>query len=86
MTYKSLSDDSQKILFRSRIKSTQVSKNLRLDQDHGEERGDIFKSPNQMDDGSKTRKMAVIDANDLIGRTFLNDPDEDGMRERLKNH
>jgi hypothetical protein len=30
------------------------------------------------------RRMAIIDANDLIGRTFLNEPEEDGTRHRMK--
>jgi hypothetical protein len=30
------------------------------------------------------RHMGIIDANDLIGRTYLNDPEEDGTRHPLR--
>ena len=77
LTYKILSNEA-KIIFRSRIRSaenTQV-KNKILEPIDGEE---IVKSKLDRDTG-----LPTINPDELIGRTFLQEPDENGIRLRAR--
>ena len=103
MTYKVLTDDTLKVLYRSRIKLASINPNLRLDnpnpnQDNANTATDM--DPNIADDGDTSnnsddntpsiinedpqRPMAIIDVDDMIGRSYLTPPDEDGTRRRIK--
>ena len=100
LTFKVLTDDTRKVITRSNIRSADdpVHRNLRLDpllstnvppvvksrsdaQDHGE-----AKQPG--DDGNDSApdggSMPVFDPIDIIGRTFLSEPQEDGQRFRVR--
>jgi hypothetical protein len=113
MTYKILTDDTMKVIYRSRIKLATLDPNLRLDEPSG-------KGPHHTPDFStelprdpdiqptehhrgghptsdvtpdkdivrgrpgEHTTMAIIDANDLIGRSYLQEPEEDGTRHRLR--
>ena len=80
MTYKVLTDDTQKVIYRSRIRSAvgEFQKNFRLE--------DIDKFEEYVKSvGEKEGKpMKVVDTIDLIDRTFLMPPEEDGTRVRAK--
>ena len=57
--------------------------------DDGEYIGDAVpndgeKTVTEFDPGGKDTRMAIIDPNDLIGRTYLTAPAEDGQRMRLR--
>ena len=99
MTFKILTDDTRKIIYRSNIRSAldPDSQNLRMEPlnddlvltpiiksrrdsdaiaspDHGEENAaNGFASP-----------MPIVDPNDLVGRTFLMPPQDDGQRFRAR--
>ena len=106
MTYKVLTDDTQKVIYRSSVKLAELDPNIRLhDPDPGGPADDVIPtSTNDLTVGSpptdpdahhdsapspvlptdtSSPLMAIIDANDLIGRSYLSDPDEDGTRFHL---
>jgi hypothetical protein len=103
MTYKILTDDTLKVIHRSRIKLAGLNPNLRRDEPTGRgTRPDPDIQPtehhpggNHVDDitpdediirgrpGEHT-SMAIIDANDIIDRSYLQKPEEDGTRHRLR--
>ena len=83
LTFKILTDDTQQVIYRSRVRSAvQTDVNYRLE-DH-----DKYHNPqdNQEIVKSKTddKPIPVIDFDNLIGRTFLMLPQEDGTRLRAK--
>jgi hypothetical protein len=89
MTFKILTNDTKKIIFRSNVRSAldPNAKNLRLDPISGEMSIPvIIKSLHESDSrGNKkyqhTPSMPVFHPSDIIGRTFLMDPQqEDGQR------
>ena len=79
MTYQILTEKHNKIIFRSRIRDANIHRNLRIDSGSRRKitstRGQKF---------NKRRPMAIIDPTDLIGRTYLSQPDETGGRERVR--
>jgi hypothetical protein len=103
MTYKILTNDTLKVIRRSRIKLAQLDPNLGVDEPTGTDTPldpDIQPTKhhpggNHVDDitpdediirgcpGEHT-SMAIIDANDIIGRSYLQEPEEDGTRHRLR--
>lgn len=101
MTYKVLTENTNKIIFRSRIRLSTLDPNRQIDQptddivvpvddvqddDNGTAGvGDRAKSPICNDEDNELNvPMAIIDPNDLIGRTYLSAPAEDGQRMRLR--
>ena len=83
MTYKILTDDTLRVIHRSRIKLASISPNLRIDngisKDINPSSGPIQDHPHH-----QLRPMPTIAPNDLIGRTYLTDPEEDGTQRRIK--
>jgi len=91
MTYKILNGMTWKILFPSWIKHADLVPNRRVfvyDNDGDEPSADENQSPNtEYSDGGHTipeivpgppvRPMAVLDADDLMSRTYLTEPDKD---------
>ena len=71
MTYKILTDDTSKVIYRSSLQPalSTADRNKRVDFLDGEELTPVLKSP----DGecSQAKPLPVFDPSDLIGRTFL---------------
>ena len=103
MTYKVLTEDTLKVIHRSRIKLASVDPNLRLDDPilHPEQTTTADANPNPnptspevtlqsdtinniLQTPETERPMANITTEDLIGRTYLSQPQEDGTRRRIK--
>ena len=104
MTIKVLTDDTNKVICRSNVRSALNSKerNLRMDPLGGEIDPIIKSRKDQFDDGeTKTNpqgsengenneatrnipKMPVFDPDDMVGRTFLLERQEDGQRFRAR--
>jgi hypothetical protein len=86
MTFKVLTDDTNKIIFRSNIRSAldPKSRNLRLDPLNDDARlTPIIQSRHDSPDHGEG-STPIVDPNDLIGRTFLMPPQEDGQRFRAR--
>jgi hypothetical protein len=87
MTFKILTDDTQKVIHRSNVRSAlnPDEKNLRLDPlSSSDIVAPVIKSRHDSaDDGEILSPMPVIDPSELIGRTFLKDQ-EDGQRHRAR--
>ena len=85
LTFKVLTDDSQKIIHRSRIRSAlnPNERNLRIDLETNDPSPEIVKSKHDevLQQGAT---MPTFDPTDLIGRTFLLPPQDDGQRFRGK--
>jgi len=79
LTYKVLTKDTHKIIFRSHIRSAlnPAEKNLHIDPDGGED-SPIIKSKNEYCNG-ETIKMPMFDPSGFIGCTFLKESEEDGQ-------
>jgi len=105
MTYKILDENTNKVIFRSRIRLATLDPNRQLDpvdatnnddvdgtdnDDHANEEviepvpDDGEEVVNEFDPGGNAGRMAIIDPNDLIGRSYLTQPAEDGQRMRLR--
>ena len=87
MTFKVLTDDTLKVLYRSNVRSALNSsaKNKRIDLLGGETSPPIIKSRHDSDDGEpKEAQMPIFQPSDLVGRTFLMNPQEDGQRHRAR--
>ena len=92
MTFKILTDDTRKIIYRSNIRSAldPKSRNLRMDPLNDDPILDpVIKSrQNHAPSDSSNHgenlamPMPVVDPNDLVGRTFLMAPQPDGQRFR----
>ena len=85
MTYKILTDDPKKVIYRSNAHSalTKEDRNKRVDLLGGEEVAPIIKSSND-EDKCPRKPMPFFDPTDLVGRTFLIVPQENGERYRAK--
>ena len=83
MTYKILTDDTQKVIYRSYIRpvdeSQDPNKRLESPMDASKPVIEVVKSPR-----GDTAPMATIDPDDLINWTYLTEPDESGQRFRAK--
>ena len=87
LTYWILSADTKKVIARSGIRSAlkEQEKNNRVDQKTGEEKPLVIKDRYDSDYVlSDPTRMPTIHPDDLIGRTFLKDPTEDGERFRAR--
>ena len=89
MTYKILTDDTSKVIFRSNVRPANVpmEHNLRLDPLCGEPTKVVkSKSDNNNHDQSenKSENMPIVYPSDLIGRSFLMDTNENGEKFRAK--
>ena len=84
LTFKVLTEDTKKVIYRSRIRSARdkSKQNLRVKPDIEEKPPDILKSKN--DHAGEGATMPTFDAENLIGRTFLMPPNDDGTRLRVK--
>ena len=84
LTYKILTDDTKKVIYRSRIRSalTEGERNLRVDPLGSKDVPSVLKSKHTYD-GEETF-MPTLDPTSLVGRTFLMDPEENGERHRAK--
>ena len=93
MTWKVLLDDTLKVVPRSVVRSAVAKDNLRLEADAGEDedsnnnntskmhvksRGDNFENP------SGFQPMALFDPDDLIGRSYLSIPEDNGEKFRAR--
>ena len=79
MIYKILTDDTKKVIYRSNVQSALAKGgcNKRVDLLCGEEVAPIIKSSSDEDE-SPRKPMPIFDSNNLIGRTFLMDPQDNG--------
>ncbi len=104
MTYKVLTDDTNKIIYRSRIRLANLDLNRQLDSfidgeevpandaENGYNKGtnepitnDGDESNKEFDPGGETGRMAIIDPNDLIGRTYLTPPNRRWATNAIEN-
>ena len=93
MTFKILTDDTNKVIYRSNVRPahTVADRNRRLDLLGGES-DPVQNSPkvvkhrfeNSDGDLPNTYKMPVVNPTDLVGRSFLMDEQPDGTRFRAK--
>ena len=85
LTFKVLTDDTKKIIHRSRIRSALNPKerNLRIDLTSDDLAPEVIKSKHE-EDLREGKQMPTFDPTELIGRTFLLPPEEDGQRFRGK--
>ena len=87
LTYKILTDDTNKIIYRSAVRSKDESKdyNQRLSAFNGDETEKPIKSIVKSKEYSLPNVRAkTFSPDDLIGRTFLKQPEEDGQRFRAR--
>lgn len=100
MTFKILTEDTEKIIYRSRIKLASVDHNNRID--HSQELTNNKVNNNIANDNGnpillvrgagdalntdtgEDRPMAHVSVDDLIGRTYITHPDDNGVQKRLK--
>ena len=87
MTWKVLSSDTKKILYRSQIRAhDSTDLNLRAELFGGEDTptSKFIKSRVDRDGESTQLSTPVFNPEDLVGRTFLLDKEDDGQRHRAK--
>jgi len=92
LTFKVLTDDTQKIIYRSAVRSAlnPTERNLRLSALGGESSKpiqEIVKTRTPLEgepNALKTVQMPTFSPEELIGRTYLTDPDEDGQSFRAR--
>ena len=82
MTFKILIDDTHKIIYRSNIRSAEDTdtRNICLDLFDWEE--SITHNITSESDNNQGQTMMVVTPEDMIGRTFLDQPRDDGERHR----
>ena len=85
MTYKILTDDTKKVIYRSNVHSALTTEdcNKRVDLLGGEEVAPIINSSKDEDE-SPRKPMPIFDPTDLEGLTFLMDLQENSKRYRMK--
>ena len=85
LTFKVLTNDTKKIIHRSWIRSALDPKerNLRIDLAMDDSTPEVVKSKHD-EDLREGKQMPTFEPTDLIGRTFLLPPEEDGQRFRGK--
>ena len=85
LTFKILTKDTSKIIYRSRIRSAMKpsERNLRIDFEGTESVPEIVKSKHNKD-LLEGKTMPTFDPDSLVGRSFLKNPEEDGQRFRGK--
>ena len=85
LTFKVLTNDTNKVIYRSRIRTARKvnEKNLRIDPEDVKSVPEVVKSKHE-EDLTDGKTMPTFDPSDLIGRTFLKSPEEDGQRYRGK--
>ena len=84
MTYKILTDDTHKVIHRSNVRPANdpLTPNLRLDTLDGEKpEFDFIKS---VRDVNQDQTMMIIEPEDMVGRTFLTDPLDNGEQHRAR--
>jgi hypothetical protein len=84
MTYKILTDDTKKIIHRSNVRPAdgRASANLKADLFNGENYTEFIKSSRRKTSNNSDTEpatMMIIKPEDLIGRTFLTPPQDDGQ-------
>ena len=110
MTFKILTQDTKRLVYRSLVRSAKedLHKNLRADKkvrvetvDEEEEQGEALPTSPELDALDQTPKVLkepvnrkpfgnqdndprIIDPNDIIGQTYLDQSDTDGTRARMK--
>ena len=94
MTFKILTDDTRKIIYRSNIRSAvdPKSRNLRMEPLNDDpvlapiikSRHDHASSDSLHHGETLATPMPIVDPNDLVGRTFLMAPQPDGQRFRAR--
>ena len=89
LTYKLLTEDTKKIIYRSAVRPATVdgNRNLRLDLFGGEEFRkpvEVVRTHNTLDDLDKPGKIQgkSFDPDEILGLTFLKNPDDNGNRFR----
>ncbi len=90
-TFKILMEDTKKIIYRSNVRpaSKASTRNKRIDDENKKVDFEFIKSiweeknRNKDRDGT-TKRLPMFEPSDLIGRTFLKLPEEDGQRFRAK--
>ena len=88
MTIKILTIDTKRVIHRSnvRLATDHASQNIRVTPLSGEEAPPIIKSRHDSDDGeTKQLDMPVFNPDDIVGCTFLLNPQEDGQRHCAHN-
>ena len=80
MTYKILTDDTKKVIFRSHIQLMSEDPNMRLP--NPEDSHLLNNTPVNLSNTLGT--SMVVDPNDLIGRTYLKNISDDGDQIRMK--
>ena len=80
LTFKVLTDDTNKIIYRSRIRTATKpnERNLRVDPDNSKPVPEVVKSKHE-EDLVSGKTMPTFDPTSLIGLTFLKTPEEDGQ-------
>lgn len=84
LTFKVLTDDTQKVISRSVLRSTQDTASQQAKFDDNDTVPEILKSKHDRRDGDNITPMPTIDVESLIGRTFLMPRQDDGQRYRAK--
>jgi hypothetical protein len=88
LTYKILTDETNKIIYRSYVRSAlkKGELNRRLDPTGGEPKPivEIVKSPRAAKGEPGRTSMIIIKPDEIINRTYLTEPDEMGQRYRAK--
>lgn len=85
LTFKVLTDDTKKVIYRSRIRTAMNpgERNLRIKSENFKPMPEVVKSKHD-DDLKDGKTMPTFDPDSLIGRSFLKTPEEDGQRFRGK--
>ena len=78
MTYMVLNNETNRLLFRSSIRLADLRTNKRLEGDNIV----VYSGGGRVDQNDQ--HMLIIDPEELIGRTYLSETDEDEERDRLK--
>jgi len=69
MTYKILTSETNKVIYRSRIKLASIRENIRAESSVGD--SDVVNS-------RSGKPMVIIDPSSLVGRSYYNEPDDTG--------